>query len=662
MASMPDGTAANSPLKRGSSFNNSSMESSPTSGFPSTEFEGHHLQPSQGPWHQRPAAQLETHFSFVEDQGDTRRLLPTFFSTGTDGYGNVQFGSPLAGGSSTWDNKLSYMSSAANGVAANPLSITGNPSSIAGHGQMHAGLPHVNAGQGHVNEGHAHVSAGLDYLEHMQAHINGDVSLRKMMMLPQSSSELFKQSSWAPLNVGASLDPSNEGLPAQGMNLAASHCLPNLSADPGFADRAARFSPFGNMGYSECMLAGDGNKDLNKAKLNQIKPVGQYAVANRSAPNSPNGFNVDNGNLNGQENIRFPSKETSLAVPLEGANRGIETKTSFSPTLNMLVDGDEGAQKQFCASVNESDESTGQEVSSCCEKSIGGGAAAMQVLAENVGRKRKAGSQKLKDGGGLAANPKDIDPDNGRSKCHLGSDNAFEKISKPLLEQSNSGNSGESTPKSVKENSKPPEAPKPDFIHVRARRGQATDSHSLAERVRREKISERMKFLQDLVPGCSKVTGKAVMLDEIINYVQSLQRQVEFLSMKLAAVNPRVEFNIENLFGRERPVQPRVATPASVFGLENANLYPPLHPHQQPQIPLQALGQCPQFDVQSFGPDPALRQTMSTPPPIDTYGDAVSQVSQGWDDELQSVVSFSQRPAPLDLQGQFFHGQMKVEH
>lgn len=32
-------------------------------------------------------------------------------------------------------------------------------------------------------------------------------------------------------------------------------------------------------------------------------------------------------------------------------------------------------------------------------------------------------------------------------------------------------------------NTKPPEAPK-DYIHVRARRGQATDSHSLAERVR----------------------------------------------------------------------------------------------------------------------------------------------------------------------------------
>jgi len=45
--------------------------------------------------------------------------------------------------------------------------------------------------------------------------------------------------------------------------------------------------------------------------------------------------------------------------------------------------------------------------------------------------------------------------------------------------------------------------------------------------VRRERISERMRYLQELVPGCSKVTGKAGMLDEIINYVQSLQKQVE---------------------------------------------------------------------------------------------------------------------------------------
>ena len=42
--------------------------------------------------------------------------------------------------------------------------------------------------------------------------------------------------------------------------------------------------------------------------------------------------------------------------------------------------------------------------------------------------------------------------------------------------------------KQSKSNSKPPEPPK-DYIHVRARRGQATDSHSLAERVRKESLS-----------------------------------------------------------------------------------------------------------------------------------------------------------------------------
>ncbi|CAO2211315.1 unnamed protein product [Urochloa humidicola] len=105
--------------------------------------------------------------------------------------------------------------------------------------------------------------------------------------------------------------------------------------------------------------------------------------------------------------------------------------------------------------------------------------------------------------------------------------------------------------KKRRKGSKEPDEEGEGYIHVRARKGQATNRHSLAERLRREKISERMKLLQDLVPGCSKVTGKAVMLDEIINYVQSLQRQVEFLSMKLAAVNPQLGLNIQGLLSKD---------------------------------------------------------------------------------------------------------------
>ncbi|KAG0486058.1 hypothetical protein HPP92_008153 [Vanilla planifolia] len=109
----------------------------------------------------------------------------------------------------------------------------------------------------------------------------------------------------------------------------------------------------------------------------------------------------------------------------------------------------------------------------------------------------------------------------------------------------------EASPENPRDDAVPPLPPKKDFIHVRARRGQATDSHSLAERVRRERISERMKYLERLVPGCNKITGKAGMLDEIINYVKSLQRQVEFLSMKLATVNPSMDLNVGSFFHKE---------------------------------------------------------------------------------------------------------------
>ncbi|KAJ4895548.1 Transcription factor bHLH74 [Raphanus sativus] len=110
---------------------------------------------------------------------------------------------------------------------------------------------------------------------------------------------------------------------------------------------------------------------------------------------------------------------------------------------------------------------------------------------------------------------------------------------------------GQSKETMNKESSQSEEAPKENYIHMRARRGQATNSHSLAERVRREKISERMRLLQELVPGCNKITGKAVMLDEIINYVQSLQQQVEFLSMKLATVNPEINIDIDRIIAKD---------------------------------------------------------------------------------------------------------------
>ena len=48
--------------------------------------------------------------------------------------------------------------------------------------------------------------------------------------------------------------------------------------------------------------------------------------------------------------------------------------------------------------------------------------------------------------------------------------------------------------------------------------------------VRRTKISERMRKLQDLVPNMDKQTNTADMLDLAVDYIKELQNQVETLS------------------------------------------------------------------------------------------------------------------------------------
>ncbi|XP_052193663.1 transcription factor bHLH63 [Diospyros lotus] len=218
-----------------------------------------------------------------------------------------------------------------------------------------------------------------------------------------------------------------------------------------------------------------------------------------------------------------------------------------------------------------------------------------------------------------------------------------------------------------KDNSKVTEVKKPDYIHVRARRGQATDSHSLAERVRREKISERMKYLQDLVPGCNKITGKAGMLDEIINYVQSLQRQVEFLSMKLAAVNPTLDFNIDNFFAKE-------VFPACTSNFPIGVSTEVTNPAYLQFNPLQQVVSCSGLEMALNVPsDMALRRTISAPVTIpesflDTSCFNQIQSSSAWEANLHNLygVEFLQErltsfPANQQFTGSNEASKLKME-
>ncbi|KAF1897776.1 hypothetical protein Lal_00032536 [Lupinus albus] len=264
-------------------------------------------------------------------------------------------------------------------------------------------------------------------------------------------------------------------------------------ADPGFAERAAKFSCFGSRSFND--------------RRTQLGLKKNAELSQRS------NLLMENGKL---------------------------TRVSSTPSLKVLGIGSQmGIQDNKNTSM---EVATSQEESTISEQTMNGDNGVIKPSSYMSSRKRKGSSSKGKT------------KETSTIINHAMSAEASED-SNVKRYKANDGNLKEEKEykedeKEKKSNSKPPEPPK-DYIHVRARRGQATDSHSLAERVRREKISERMKLLQDLVPGCNKVTGKALMLDEIINYVQSLQHQVEFLSMKLATVNTRLDFNIESLISKD---------------------------------------------------------------------------------------------------------------
>ncbi|KAJ9557927.1 hypothetical protein OSB04_012541 [Centaurea solstitialis] len=80
--------------------------------------------------------------------------------------------------------------------------------------------------------------------------------------------------------------------------------------------------------------------------------------------------------------------------------------------------------------------------------------------------------------------------------------------------------------------------------------------HNQSERNRRDKINERMKTLQKLVPNSSK-TDKASMLEEIIEYVKQLQAYVHMISgtnmppmmMPLAMQQQQMQMSMMNSMG-----------------------------------------------------------------------------------------------------------------
>ncbi|KAL6978864.1 hypothetical protein U1Q18_020532 [Sarracenia purpurea var. burkii] len=279
--------------------------------------------------------------------------------------------------------------------------------------------------------------------------------------------------------------------------------LPAVSADPGFAERAAKFSCFGSRSF---------NGRINQLGSNNLE------LRYRATP------------LMGT--LKFPRVSSSPSLEAAGSPTSAQELKNFSQNqkgLSCPNSLDTKFGKIFGSPSLDRTEFASSNDGSSVSEQFPEWETGLKTPSDLNSRKRKAvsvGKSKEIVSSSKVMEAED-DPNVKRTKSNEGSGSENSSI-KTEEETKGSGNSrtGDEGQKQAKANPNPP-PPEKDYIHVRARRGQATDSHSLAERVRREKISERMKLLQDLVPGCNKVTGKALMLDEIINYVQSLQRQVE---------------------------------------------------------------------------------------------------------------------------------------
>ncbi|CAN7097992.1 unnamed protein product [Brassica rapa subsp. narinosa] len=81
----------------------------------------------------------------------------------------------------------------------------------------------------------------------------------------------------------------------------------------------------------------------------------------------------------------------------------------------------------------------------------------------------------------------------------------------------------------------------PSRTGIGSKRSRSAEVHNLSERRRRDRINEKMRALQELIPNCNKV-DKASMLDEAIEYLKSLQLQVQFMSMASGYYMPPVMF------------------------------------------------------------------------------------------------------------------------
>ncbi|KAK2371117.1 hypothetical protein P8452_58162 [Trifolium repens] len=260
----------------------------------------------------------------------------------------------------------------------------------------------------------------------------------------------------------------------------------------------------------------DGNFSMGVNRLQQVKNHGGNNSNLIRHSSSPAGLfsqiNIENGyvSMRGMGTLGGVNNNSIKEAKFSNA-RSLKNSTNYSSgimsTIAEIGDKDNSENNQESEIFGEShgnDYSMDYQVDTWDDS---------EMMSENVGGlKRFRDNDSKQHFSGLNAAPLQNETRGGHSSSPLAHQLSMPNTSSEMAAMENFLHFSDSVP-----------------MKIRAKRGCATHPRSIAERVRRTKISERMRKLQDLVPNMDKQTNTADMLDLAVDYIKDLQKQAEKL-------------------------------------------------------------------------------------------------------------------------------------
>lgn len=234
----------------------------------------------------------------------------------------------------------------------------------------------------------------------------------------QMGSGLLRHSSWSALDISnkiaMSVDTMRSSISLQGAGLATSHCLAQFTSDPGFAERAAKFSSFSNGTYSQVsqpyLPESKGRRSGNQqsvqdtdGKLSRSSSCSRLTNAGTSNVDRTGSSHTSVQSKSPNRDARERADGNNIDIEQEHA-KDLETQMKQNDQKQLAertVDTSsiEGATEAATATLSGFDTGDDVENSSCSEQGArnDNGSGGAVVRSNSLGKRKVSPDRKFKD-------------------------------------------------------------------------------------------------------------------------------------------------------------------------------------------------------------------------------------------------------------------------